>query len=359
VLWKREYGYKTRSGRISNVRAYPDGSFVFSVQTYPFYTEGGQVLEKSIIIKCASDGNELWKREFDDYSGNLLNNLFLTEDGQIITSGMQRGKDDDHTDIMLMKLYMDGRILAQKSFGGSDFEHLSKALYDRELGIVISGSTQSRDGDFAMKGNTNSISFIARIDKEFNLKWVSPAGDGENFEYNQLDIWDGFVYVPGGITAGKGGYHTGFVMKLDSDGKRVWTRKVSGTDTGMYELSVLSDGSIAVGMGVGQHNEGAIVVLDGGGNEKKRLKELKFRPGHIVSTADGGFIAYAVREIKCIPQPPYISSIWFDTESVAVKYNKNLEMEWRKTYDKYQDEMKQDFLLPLEDGRIIAEGDKK
>ena len=37
-------------------------------------------------------------------------------------------------------------------------------------------------------------------------------------------------------------------------------------------------------------------------------EDLKFTPNQITPAADGGFIVTAVREIKAVPQPPYILS---------------------------------------------------
>jgi len=57
-----------------------------------------------------------------------------------------------------------------------------------------------------------------------------------------------------------------------------------------------------------------------------------------------------------VPQPPVISSIWYDTELVAVKYKSDYSVEWRKTYDRYKAQKGSDFALPLKDGRLIVDG---
>lgn len=359
VLWEKEYDHKSYSGRMNNLLVYPDGSFIFSIQTYP-YSKGTEIVfEKSFIIRCDAHGKELWKKDFEDYSGGLIQNLFLTENDEIIAVGQWRVKNGRQTkdyvadDIVITKLDRDGNVLGKKGFGGSDFDSINTARYDREFGIIINGRTQSNDGDFAIGKDRRYSDFIACIDEKLDLKWVAHAKENENFIYDQLVVEKGYVYVHGVFAKGGGAPVTGFIIKLDKNGKRVWTK--SHVYSGMWgsAMSILKNGDIAIGSG--QQNKGSIVIVDKNGSEKRIFGDLKFAPKTIVPTCDGGFIVIAIREIKCVPQPVYISSIWFDTEVVAVKSNSDYMVEWQKTYDRYKDTKDSDFALPLEDGSIMVE----
>ena len=77
--------------------------------------------------------------------------------------------------------------------------------------------------------------------------------------------------------------------------------------------------------------------------------------GDISPTNDGGFIMVSSRNINTIPQPAYISSIWYDTETVVTKYDKEYKVEWRKTYDSVKDALGFDKVLPLSDGSVVVE----
>lgn len=360
VLWEKEYDYKVYSGKVNNIVAYPDESFIFSVQTYPYNRENSMVFDKSFIIKCDKDGKKLWKRDFDDYSTGMLSNLFITGSGDIIAVGQWRIKDGKQAreygadDIVITKLDSNGNILKQKSLGGSDFDSFNTARYDKELGIIISGRTQSKDGDFAMDKNRSSADFIACIDEELRLKWVSAANEKESFIYDQLVVSDGFIYVPGSYIKGGGADVAGFLIKLDKNGKRLWTKSQLYVGFWGRAIDVLKSGEIIIGSG--QQNKGTIVILDKDGIEKRRIEGLKYAPNNITPTGDGGYIVTAVREIKPAPQPAYISSIWYDTELFAVKYKSDHSIEWQKTYDWIKDERGFDFVLPLKDGRLIIEG---
>jgi len=357
VVWEREYGPATFSGRMNNLLVNPDGSFLFTVQTYPYWQENGPVQEKSMIIKCNQKGEEVWRQEFADYAGELLRCLFRTENNEILVVGQERYADGKQNsggvdDIMVMKLDADGRIIAQKNYGGSDFDILNMAIYDQELGLILSGRTQSKDGEFALSRDERSVDFIARIDQNLNFKWVVQAKEKESFIYDQLAVAGGYVFVLVQNRTGDA-FFSGYLIRLDREGNRNWTTPPLYTGIWGRAMSVLAGGDIAVA--AGQQNQGIIVILDPNGQEKQRLEDLKFSAKDINPTTDGGFIVTAQREIKCVPQPLYVSSIWYDTELVATRYNQDYTIAWRKTYDRYKNSRGMDYVFPLANGKLIVE----
>jgi hypothetical protein len=50
--------------------------------------------------------------------------------------------------------------------------------------------------------------------------------------------------------------------------------------------------------------------------------------------------------IKTVPQPAYISSIWYDTEVTATRYDNRLDMVWRKTFDRYKNTREPTWFIP-------------
>jgi hypothetical protein len=358
LLWRREYPIKNHTGMISNLNAYTDGSFVFTMQSRAYYKDNDRLYEKSYVVKCDSDGNILWKQEFDDYSGEMLRYLFITGSGDIIVVGQcpyVDGKQvtEGYANIVITKLDKDGKVKEQRSFGGSDFDMLYEAQFDRDLGIVISGNTQSSDGDFAFSKDGFGVGFVACIDEELNLRWKHAGSKRENIGYTPFVISKGFVYKTGYIQYIGETPSEGILMKLDNSGNRLWTK----TDTPDYwharTMAALDNGTIIISSG--NYNEGKLIIIDEDGREIKRLDKLPFTAEQIVPTEDGGFIVTATRIIKTVPQPLIISSIWYDVEVVAAKFNKNYSVDWRKTYDKYKNTTTRDFIEPLRDGRLIVE----
>lgn len=353
LLWEKEYEYGTYSGRVNNLLVYPDDSFLFSVQTYPYYIDNNLVSEKNYIVRCDKDGKELWKRDFENYHGELLNNLFLSKNNEIMAVGSyyKQSEDNAGSDIVIMKLDEKGNLLQEKKFGGSDFDYIKHAKYDKELGIVISGATQSNDGDFAMDKAYRNVDFIALIDDSLDLKWVIHMDEKESLFDDQFIISNKNIYFSANYQ--NGNTTNTSIVKLDEKGNRIWAKP--SLNVGMFAraIAVLQNGDILCGSG--QQNLGALVVLDQMGNEKKRIKDLKYPPTAITPTDDGGFIITSSRTIGTVPQPPQISSVWYDTELVVIKYSSNYKVEWRKTYDKYKDELGRDFVLPLSNGKLVVD----
>jgi len=129
-------------------------------------------------------------------------------------------------DIVVSKLAKDGQVIQQKGFGGSGFENLDGAKYDKNLGMIINGHTTSQNGDFGLPEGQKFTDFVARIAVNLSLQWVVKTNENEHFVYNQLGLADGYVYVLGDkrSSAVEGTLVSGFLIKLDENGNRVWLK---------------------------------------------------------------------------------------------------------------------------------------
>lgn len=372
VVWQKDYHYKTTSGRLNNLLVLEDDSIIFSVQTYPRWRGEKTIYEKSFIVKCDKDGNQLWTREFDDFSGKMLSNIFATNTKEIIAVGEWRIKKEkikekygkqtkeeyNKDDIVITKMDVNGNIVRQKTFGGSDFERCSIAKYKEGVGIIIRGYTQSTDGDFATTEDKKMVDFIACIDEDLNLKWVVHEKDNESFKLSLLSkdkiyLLKHKIYRFDDVRDAIANLDTGLLLKLDMDGNEIDT--VSDIYTGMWgtDISSLENGDIIIGCN--GDKQGTLIIFDENGNEKKRIEDLKLSPDEIIPTSDDGFIVKSIRLIKNIPQPPAISVVLSDMEVVITKYSSNYKMQWRKTYDRYKDSTRIDLVQPFKDGSIIIE----
>ncbi|WP_113676026.1 hypothetical protein [Vallitalea guaymasensis] len=353
IVWNKELNQKIPSGSIRHLLVFEDDSFLFAVDSYQKWMNGGKrTHENNCIIKFDKEGNQLWKQEFDNYSNDMFQDIVLTDSEEILVIGeWMKGSND----IVITKLDSKGNIIKQKSFGGSDYDTLYVSKYDKDMGIVIKGRTSSQDGSFAIDSKKEDMLFVACIDeKDLKVKWVNHFE--ENYSpYDQLYIDEGLVYVAvdGGSTHSK--ENKGLIITIDNEGK------VSNSITHIYPeheswalaMIVLENDDVIVGCG--NRNVGTLRIFDKSGREKKIIKNLKLSPNEIIPTHDGGFIVKSVREIKSIPQPPIISCIWFDHEVVIVKYDSDYNVQWRKTYDKYKESIEVEKVIPLKNGKVIVE----
>ncbi|TYQ13216.1 UNVERIFIED_CONTAM: hypothetical protein Cloal_4278 [Acetivibrio alkalicellulosi] len=347
IIWEREYNYPVTNGQVTSMCNFTDGSFIFLVKINSYFSD---YHENSFIIKCDKDGKEIWKKELSDFTEDMLKYMFVNSEGDIFLVG-ETFNNIGISDIVISKLNAHGDFIKKSSFGGSDFETIYTASYNNELGIIISGISQSSDFEDIKR---HHFWFVGCIDEELNLKWIFPAEEKEIFLSEQLLVDKENIYVQGYFLAEKDKSNVGFLLKLDKNGERVWSENIF---TEMFSfgraMEVLENGNIIISAGI--KNKGSLVILNDSGKEIKRLDNLDYVANKIVSTFDGGFIVTAERNIKSVEQPVFISSIWYDTECVAIKYKSDYHIEWRKTYDKYKNEKGLDFVLPLRNGKIVLE----
>ena len=342
LIWEKEYGAYIQSGSIGDVIAYTDDSFLFSIQTYPYYIEGGAVYEECALFRCDKNGEILWKREFEDYTGRLMTITLSPEPDIIYIVGDWREKDGIQTkeevpdSIVVTRLDSNGNVVQQKSFGGSDFDNVHQAAYHPASGLVLLGSTQSHDGDFALENEERRKDFLACMDEKFEMKWVVHAAKNESFSLRPILDDEGSVYLLSESFERADAPGKAFCNKFDRNGNEAWRKQMQ---EGYQGKTIVQFGTGDIIIGVGKQYDGIITILDSEGNEKVVLTNIELNPEEIYPVKDGGFIVLSTRIIKTVPQPPIISSIWYDTELVAVKYQKDLSIEWRKTYDKYKDQM--------------------
>jgi len=259
-----------------------------------------------------------------------------------------RGYDD----ISIAKYDADGNELQKKVYAGSDFESVHAVKFHPQIGLVIFGMSQSSDGDFPVEENTP---FAACIDPiTLAVQWMQPTQDAGSAS---VLTDDGVFVILRGEEPANGEALQLIVAKLDKNGNMLW--KTEPLAQWVQWISVLQDGKVLVAQQFadnhGNAKDGLITVYNKDGDKKSYLHADCY--GEMTPTDDGGFIMVSDRNIKTLPQPVYVSAIWYDTETVVTKYDANLKIQWRKTYDSHKDTVGGVTILPQVDGSLILADD--
>lgn len=161
LLWSREYDSINIRGSMTNIFVYENGDIGFSISMVPnirsnvssvFYNN-----EKAFIIKCDSQGEELWTRIYEDKCGELFNHIFVTENQHLLTVGVTikniqgmyssvKPTIEDGSNIIVMDIDSEGNPIKENRYGGLEYEFTLGAAYSPEVGLVISGESYSYDG---------------------------------------------------------------------------------------------------------------------------------------------------------------------------------------------------------------------
>ena len=97
--------------------------------------------------------------------------LVQSSDSTFLVAGNVQSSDGDiemnygARDVMVLKLNLDGEILWQKNYGGSDDEQVNSIISDIDGGYVFCGETYSNDIDIGFNHATDSLDFwVVKID---------------------------------------------------------------------------------------------------------------------------------------------------------------------------------------------------
>lgn len=260
---------------------------------------------------------------------------------------MTVSNEHGYEDIQVVKYDSSGNVVAERLYGGSDFDMLRDAKYGSGLGLILYGYTQSEDGDFASEENT---AFVACVDDELDIKWIYTPKDDEVLQDLEFVSKDAVFMSVEKVDVRSYRDNYFFVIGLDEEGHEFWRSEPAAHR--VISAVCLSDDRRLINAECAE-NMGTFTLYDVDGN--LILSLVSPDRGDVTPLDDGGFVSVDIRNVKTVPQPAYISSIWFDTETVVTRYDSELKVLWRKTYDGVIDEQGVDIIHPLKDGRLVVE----
>ncbi len=252
LLWQKNYG-STQSDNPISIANTPDHGFIMLGSTngndgdVPFHYGGFFSLDW-LVVKTDSMGNVQWSKDIGGTGLEESDGSILSVDSFYYLAASTVSKDYDcsdtawhagintYTDFHLVKLSGSGNVLWDKSYGGTDYDIISTALFDtRDSTIVISGTTGSNDlmvTDY--KGN-NDI-WVVKVDKNGTLIWEKTLGStGEEAGVVTCEASHGGYVIFGATHYVIGGWD-GWLSMLDSSSNEL-SQKIFG---GIYNDNIYS-----------------------------------------------------------------------------------------------------------------------
>lgn len=360
TAWTKTYT-DLGDGYVQNVRTLPGGGFVF---IYNAAANAGEDTSTEGIVFCGTDGSVL--KAYSYGQPGILGNLYVTETGDIFTVGggafsngapaSTANTGDENSDACIMKFSSGGALLYAKKFGGANYDCATGAVWAKDMGLVVSVSTQSSDGDIKLpngvKAGSAPMSLLVCFDGNGQEKW-------QYFEQGRMS-YNKLLATAAGVAVS--GYKDGkpFLMKLGADGVKLWNADFG--ESGSFSIpcmAALPDGSIAAV--IARFAEGSdisnelIATLGADGKVTRKAEQVHENIIDLLPMADGGLVTVGVQNIKTVPQPPEINSIWYDTETIASRLDGSLNVQWRKVYDQHKDVNVRDIAVPLSGGAVLIE----
>ncbi|MFN3940531.1 MAG: hypothetical protein ACK4IY_08075, partial [Chitinophagales bacterium] len=162
------------------------------------------------IYRIDFSGNLIWQKCLGGTKAEVLYDLIITGDEEIVAAGTSRSEDGDlsghygapsRTDVWLTKLDMDGNLLLQKHFGGSNNDVGYSITEDADGGLVVTGESNSNDLDVSAHYGTTTVDvWTFKTDSDFNLVWENSAGGSQDDAGRAIIALGDTLYIGLGYT---------------------------------------------------------------------------------------------------------------------------------------------------------------
>jgi hypothetical protein len=196
------------------------------------------------VVKLTPAGTIVWEKTFGGSGYESLTSIVETKDSNYVFAGTATSNNGDvsgthgNIDIWVAKINKTGTLQWQKAIGGSNGEYSAKIIQANDGGYTIVGNTGSTDGDVTYNRGQGDL-WVVKLNSTGNLDWQKTYG-GSNADYGfwitqQADN----TYVISGSTESLDGdvasFHHGardvWILQISPSGKLQWQQTYGGSQS--------------------------------------------------------------------------------------------------------------------------------
>ena len=269
IIWEKYYQVVTNT-RFNKVIVVDDGYVAIGQSIYANMEMGNHTTGGGIIVKYDLDGNEIWHNNHGGMkSGNFNDIVQVNGDYYVV------GKDATDS-ANLVKFSSSGQYLWHKNYSYTDSLGFSGIAYlDNYLYVVGSKKILAKDvGENDNRDTTNTDALLIKYDLDGNVVFEKTFG-GSNYErYNSILSHRSNLYVVGHITSSDAGFKmttdgktmTGFVARYDTDGN-ITKKEIFGGSNNDNLTDIVTDGGSLYISGYSNSDNGNIVTSKDNGKD--------------------------------------------------------------------------------------------
>ncbi len=147
--------------------------------------------EEFFVMKLDQEGKQLWAKTFGEYDDDSLESVTATPDGGMVAVGKTRSYGSEQTDLTVMRLSAEGRVLWHKVYGFKYYEYANAVTMTRDGGFMVAGGTST------LGKGSHSVYMLA-LDGNGKLLWSHVYGD------KQRDVAHGIARMSDGTLVSVG-----------------------------------------------------------------------------------------------------------------------------------------------------------
>jgi hypothetical protein len=283
--WNRTYGGPYGDG-VWSLQGTRDGGYVMAG-----YTSSLGQSSDLWLIKVDSLGGMQWDKTFGGSGEDVGYSVSQTRDGGYVVAGTTKSYGMGSEYLWLLRTDSNGTKLWDRTFGG----------FVSSSGDGAWSVNESRDGGYVITGYTRSYGagakdlWLVKTDSQGKKLWDRTfGGSKDDVGMSVVQTRDDGYAVTGRTASYGSGKDDIWLIKTDSDGKEQWNRTFGGTedDVGLQVLETL-DGYVVTGR---TESEGAIekaflLKTDLRGKKQwEKVYDLDSSSISVQQTSDGGFV---------------------------------------------------------------------
>lgn len=272
------------------------------------------------ILKLNAKGEEEWQKTTGGFAQDNLSQVILTNDnGYLLVGSSASGKNGNKEtvgygalDYWIVKLDEKGKILWQKSYGGTFNDELKCAIQTFDGGFLLGGYSNSPFSGTKTKDlNGGNDFWIVKIDKDGNEEWQNVYGSKHDDQLSSILQDKDHNYILAGSTNEKdeGKDKDMMVLKINDKGETIWKEKYNFSKQDVLTTIIPSiDDSYVIG-GFVENNSKTIqkktnYMLFKINNEGEKLWDNKLNGQandilrKVIETRDGGYLLSGTRKNK-------------------------------------------------------------
>jgi hypothetical protein len=211
ITWQKSMG-GSNLDNANAVKQTPDGGYIIVGQSSSNDGDASGLHGASDlwVVKLNFEGELEWQRMLGSSGQDRAHDVGLTDDGGFIVAGAS-GRDDGDvseykggTDLWLVKLDFLGKIIWEKSLGGSKIDFAVSVQQTSDGGFIAAGSTNSTDGD-VLDNDGGVDMWVVKLGKDGDLQWQKAIGGTKADRANSIQqTADGGFIVAGRSTSDNG-----------------------------------------------------------------------------------------------------------------------------------------------------------